>query len=102
MKIWAGAFEKPLHALTAVTVTPILEPVDGDDGYVRFAVFLPNRFQGLKFPTSGRPPTGEKRHDNDLTFVWCDGAHANRWEGSERRLKIRIELEWRSRRGDGR
>jgi len=101
-KSGAGAFEKPLHALAAVTFTPILEPVDGDNGYVRFAIFLPDRVQGLKFPTAGRAPTGEKRHDNDLTFVWFDGARANRWEGSERLLKIRIELERRSRRRDGR
>jgi len=65
-KSGAGAFEKPLHALAADTVTPILEPVDGDDGYARFAVFPPDRVQGLKFPTAGRTTTGEKRHSNRL------------------------------------
>ena len=68
-KTWAGAFDKPLHAFAAVTLTPIFEPVDGDDGYVRFAVFPTDRVQGLKFPTAGWAPTGGKRHDNDLTFA---------------------------------
>lgn len=101
-KTGADAFDKPLHALAAVTLTPIFEPVDGDDGYVRFAVFLPDCIQGLEFPTAGRAPTGEKCHDNDLTFAWRDGGGANRWQGSERLLKIRVELERRSRRREGR
>ena len=101
-KTRAGAFDKPLHAFAAVTLTPSFEPVDGDDGYVRFAVFLPDCIQGLAFPAAGWAPTGEKYHDNDLTFVWRDGGGANRWQGSERLLKIRVELERRSRRREGR
>jgi hypothetical protein len=64
--------------------------------------FLPDCIQGLAFPAAGWAPTGEKYHDNDLTFVWRDGGGANRWQGSERLLKIRVELERRSRRREGR
>lgn len=97
-KTGSGAFDKPSHALATVTLTPIFEPVDGDDGYVRFAVFLSDCIQGLEFPAAGRAPTGEKCHDNDLAFAWRDGGGANRCQGSENR----VELERCSRRREGR
>lgn len=97
-KTKAGAFDKPLHAFAAVTLTPIFGPVDGDDGYDRFAVFLRDCIQGLAFPAAGWAQNGEKCHDNDPTFAWRDGGGANRWQGRERLLRIRVELERCSRR----
>ena len=88
MKTGAGAFDKPSHALATVTLTSIFEPVDGYDGCVRFAVFLLDCIQGLEFPAARRAPTGEKCHDNDLTFAQRDGGGANRW----RAVKIASNL----------